>query len=216
VRLRKQLADDGEFNGRGLAGRQHGQRRTGLGRDGRRDRALGVPVSSLSDNGSIYTNKHRPRHDEAAFEKNLRALGRRIIAAAPYHPTTCGKIERFWQTMKKWLRAHGPYDTVADLKRELDRFVEHYNGEAAAPCPAPTDTGGRLRRHTPSPTRESTVAGTTSCPPRHRDHRRHDRGRRLQVRRRPPLERPARHCDQGRRPHRRLRRQPDRPRPGRR
>jgi transposase InsO family protein len=87
----------------------------------------GVPMSSLSDNGSIYTNKHRPGHDEVAFEKNLRALGCRIIASSPYHPSTCGKIERFWQTLKKWLRAHGPYDTLVDLNHELDSFLEHYN-----------------------------------------------------------------------------------------
>jgi transposase InsO family protein len=87
----------------------------------------GIPFSSLSDNGTIYTNKHRPGHEETAFEKNLRVLGCRVIASSPYHPQTCGKIERFWQTLKKWLRAHGPYRTLAELNQALDRFVEHYN-----------------------------------------------------------------------------------------
>jgi transposase InsO family protein len=87
----------------------------------------GIPSSSLSDNGAIYTNKHRPGHEPTAFEKNLRALGCTIIASTPYHPQTCGKIERLWQTLKKWLRAHGPYDTLADLNAALAEFAEQYN-----------------------------------------------------------------------------------------
>ena len=47
----------------------------------------------------------RLRAFEAAFEANLRALGTHTINSTPSHPQTCGKIERFWQTLKKWLRA---------------------------------------------------------------------------------------------------------------
>jgi hypothetical protein len=37
------------------------------------------------------------------------------------HPTTCGKVERFQQTMKKWLAAqpHQPV-TIAELQTLLD------------------------------------------------------------------------------------------------
>jgi transposase InsO family protein len=44
------------------------------------------------------------------------------------HPTTCGKVERFQQTMKKWLAAqpHQPV-TIAELQTLLDCFVEDYN-----------------------------------------------------------------------------------------
>jgi transposase InsO family protein len=91
----------------------------------------GVPMSSLTDNGLCYTTKHRPDHRPAAFETNLAALGCQSIASTPYHPQTCGKIERFWQTLKKWLHAreatHGPYRTLATLNRDLAIFIEHYN-----------------------------------------------------------------------------------------
>lgn len=93
--------------------------------------AHGVPMSSLTDNGSCYSNIHRADHRPARFEANLAALGCQSIASSPYHPQTCGKIERFWQTLKKWLRAreasHGPYRTLAALNRDLVIFAEHYN-----------------------------------------------------------------------------------------
>ena len=94
--------------------------------------AYGVPMSSLTDNGLCYTTKHRGEgRGPAAFEANLAALGCQSIASTPYHPQTCGKIERFWQTLKKWLRAreraHGQYRTLAALNRDLAIFAEHYN-----------------------------------------------------------------------------------------
>lgn len=94
--------------------------------------AYGVPMSSLTDNGSCYSTKHRGRDVRpAAFETNLAALGCKSIASTPYHPQTCGKIERFWQTLKMWLRAreatHGPYRTLATLNEDLKVFAENYN-----------------------------------------------------------------------------------------
>jgi transposase InsO family protein len=93
--------------------------------------AYGVPMSSLTDNGLCYTTARRPDHKPAAFQANLAALGCQSIASTPYHPQTCGKIERFWQTLKKWLRAressHGAYRTLDRLNRDLGVFTEHYN-----------------------------------------------------------------------------------------
>jgi hypothetical protein len=46
----------------------------------------------------------------------------------PGHPTTCGKVERFQQTMKRWLRAQpGQPTTIAGLQALLDRFTVEYN-----------------------------------------------------------------------------------------
>lgn len=91
----------------------------------------GVPMSSLTDNGLCYTTARRPDHRPAAFQANLAALGCQSIASSPYHPQTCGKIERFWQTLKKWLRAreasHGLYRTLTALNDDLAVFAEHYN-----------------------------------------------------------------------------------------
>jgi transposase InsO family protein len=93
--------------------------------------AHGVPMSSLTDNGLCYSTKHRADHRPARFEANLAALGCQSIASTPYHPQTCGKIERFWQTLKKWLRAretsHGAYRTLTALNRDLAVFAEYYN-----------------------------------------------------------------------------------------
>lgn len=91
----------------------------------------GVPMSSLTDNGLCYSTKHRADRRPTRFETNLAALGCLSIASSPYHPQTCGKIERFWQTLKKWLTArearHGHYRTLAALNRDLACFAEHYN-----------------------------------------------------------------------------------------
>ena len=93
--------------------------------------AHGVPMSSLTDNGTCYSTKHRADHRPARFEANLAALGCQSIASTPYHPQTCGKIERFWQTLKKWLRARGPHRSLADLNRDLTDFAEYYNTRRA-------------------------------------------------------------------------------------
>lgn len=85
----------------------------------------GIPSMSLTDNGFMYTGKWRGF--ESAFEANLRALGVRTINSAPYHPQTCGKIERFWQTLKKWLAGRPAPATLAELNELLDQFREYYN-----------------------------------------------------------------------------------------
>jgi transposase InsO family protein len=85
----------------------------------------GIPAMSLADNGMVYTG--RLHAFEAAFETNLRALGTRTINSTPAHPQTCGKIERFWQTLKKWLRAQPPAATLAELNALLDHFRDLYN-----------------------------------------------------------------------------------------
>jgi transposase InsO family protein len=93
--------------------------------------AHGVPMSSLTDNGLCYTTARRTGMRPAGFEANLAALGCQSIASSPYHPQTCGKIERFWQTLKKWLHArestHGLYGDLTTLNRDLAVFAEHYN-----------------------------------------------------------------------------------------
>ena len=46
----------------------------------------------------------------------------RTINSMPFHPATCGKIERFWQTLKKWLAARDPALTLAELNELLEEF----------------------------------------------------------------------------------------------
>lgn len=87
----------------------------------------GIPAKSLSDNGSEYTA--RLRGGEADFERNLRALGVEVINSRPHHPQTCGKIERFWQTLKRWLRKQPPAACLDELNEQLERFRHYYNHE---------------------------------------------------------------------------------------
>jgi len=85
----------------------------------------GIPAMSLSDNGTMYTG--RLHGYEAVFERNMRALGVRTINSTPYHPQTCGKIERFWQTLKRWLGARDAAATLGELNALLAQFRDFYN-----------------------------------------------------------------------------------------
>jgi hypothetical protein len=85
----------------------------------------GTPASVLTDNGAIFTGAPR-RGGRTALEITLGELGIRYLNSRPYHPQTCGKIERFHQTQKKWLTAH-PAATLAQLQTLLDEFTDYYN-----------------------------------------------------------------------------------------
>ena len=89
-------------------------------------RRHGVPARVLTDNGAIFTGK--PRHGgRVALEIELDLLGVGFDHSRPYHPQTCGKVERFHQTQKKWLAAQPPAATLPELQRQLDRFRRYYN-----------------------------------------------------------------------------------------
>jgi transposase InsO family protein len=88
-------------------------------------RAWGLPASLLTDNGCIYTAAYR--HGYSAMESELFHLGIDYKHSRPYHPQTCGKVERFHQTLKKFLRKQPPAPTVAELQTQVDRFVAYYN-----------------------------------------------------------------------------------------
>lgn len=57
-----------------------------------------------------------------------RRTRRALLNSRPYHPQTCGKVERFHQTQKRWLTAH-PATTLAQLQQQLDEFTNYYNTE---------------------------------------------------------------------------------------
>jgi transposase InsO family protein len=89
-------------------------------------RRYGIPASVLTDNGAVFTGKPR-RGGRVALEIELDLLGVRLHHSRPYHPQTCGKVERFHQTQKKWLAAQPPPATIAVLQQLLDRFRRYYN-----------------------------------------------------------------------------------------
>lgn len=85
----------------------------------------GAPASTLTDNGRVFTA--RLGGGRNALEYVLPLLGVRQKNGAPGHPQTQGKIERFHQTLKRWLRQQPPATDLATMQRQLDRFRTHYN-----------------------------------------------------------------------------------------
>jgi hypothetical protein len=91
-------------------------------------KAYGAPALVLSDNGVAFTHRHLyPDGAPSLFARTVNSFGTRLIHSSPYHPQTCGKVERHHQTLKKWLRTKPPPATLADLQRLLDRYRIYYN-----------------------------------------------------------------------------------------
>ena len=81
-----------------------------------------VPVEDrtrlLSDNGSGYVSR--------TFRDYLRLVGIGHILAAPYHPQTNGKIERYQQSLKREVNQL-PYELPSHLEKAIADFVDYYN-----------------------------------------------------------------------------------------
>jgi transposase InsO family protein len=89
----------------------------------------GPPASTLTDNGLVFTTRFSGgRGGRNALETELYRLGITQKNSRPNHPTTCGKVERFQQTLKNWLGAQPAQPrTLAELQTLLDAFVATYN-----------------------------------------------------------------------------------------
>ena len=72
----------------------------------------------LSDNGAGYISR--------AFRDYLHLVGIRHILAAPFHPQTNGKLERYHQTIKREVNQL-PYELPSQLERAIADFVDYYN-----------------------------------------------------------------------------------------
>ena len=81
-----------------------------------------VPVENrtrlLSDNGASYVSR--------AFRDYLRLVGIGHILAAPFHPQTNGKVERYQQSLKREVNQL-PYELPSQLERAIADFVDYYN-----------------------------------------------------------------------------------------
>jgi transposase InsO family protein len=85
----------------------------------------GFPAALLTDNGCVYTTWHRGGPNLMQTELLSRGIAYRH--SSPYHPQTCGKVERFHQTMKAYLARQPRPSTIGELQRQVDRFVGYYN-----------------------------------------------------------------------------------------
>jgi transposase InsO family protein len=85
----------------------------------------GLPASLLSDNGAVFTAS--PRRGKVLLQSELQRLGIASKNSRPYHPQTCGKIERLHQTLKRYLAKQPPANSLPELQRQLDTFVHYYN-----------------------------------------------------------------------------------------
>lgn len=85
----------------------------------------GAPASLLCDNGAVFTAT--PRGGKVLLQAELERLGIAAKNSRPYHPQTCGKVERLHQTLKRWLSRQAPARTLAGLQEQLDGFSGYYN-----------------------------------------------------------------------------------------
>jgi transposase InsO family protein len=81
-----------------------------------------VPVEDrtklLSDNGAGYVSK--------VFRDYLHLVGIEHILAAPYHPQTNGKVERYQQSLKREVNQL-TYEFPSQLEQAIVDFVDYYN-----------------------------------------------------------------------------------------
>ena len=118
--------------------------------------AHGWPAATLTDNGSVYTSRFTGGRN--GFEYLLAYLGIRQKNGSPGHPQTQGKIERFHQTLKRYLGQRPAATSLAGVQTQLDAFRLAYNeqrphravgratpGEAyrATPKARPSEAHGR-------------------------------------------------------------------------
>jgi transposase InsO family protein len=90
--------------------------------------AHGAPAGTLTDNGMVFTTRFSGgTGGRNHLEHELRRLGVDQKNGKPNHPQTQGKVERFQQTVKKWLAAQPPAATLAGLQAQLDAFTTYYN-----------------------------------------------------------------------------------------
>ena len=102
---------------------------------------LGWPARFLSDNAKAF---------RSVLADALRHVGVAAGHSRPYHPQTCGKVERFHQTLKRWLAAQPPAATIDELQAQRRHSgprpprSDNVADRGAAPGP-PRPNAGRER-----------------------------------------------------------------------
>ena len=84
---------------------------------------FGCPEEILTDNGSQYVTWR----GQSAFNKELTKRGIRQVVAAPRHPQTLGKIERFWGSLWRECVETAVFADLGDARRRIGLYIDHYN-----------------------------------------------------------------------------------------
>ena len=121
---------------------------------------FGLPASLLSDNAAVFTG--RSRRGKVLLELELERLGIVFKHSTPYHPQTCGKVERFHQTLKRFLRKQSSANSIHELQFQLDVFRDYYNNRRPHRA---------LGRQTPLAVFHSRIKAKPSQQPAPLDHR---------------------------------------------
>ncbi len=115
---------------------------------------FGLPASVLTDNGRIFTA--RSIGAKVLLESELERLGIVFKHSTPYHPQTCGKVERFHQTVKRFLAKQPPAASLAELQFQLNAFCDYYNQ---------TRPHRALARQTPMSVFDARIKAKPALPP---------------------------------------------------
>ena len=172
------------------------------------------PPRAFPPRSSPTTAPSSPRRSAATAARlatELALLGIVFKHSRPYHPQTCGKVERFHQTVKKYLAANPDrHDPSRSSKPNSTVFATYYNDVRPHRAKHRTTPAHRVQRTRQSPTR-------SNADPRRRRVPHPPRPRRPNRQSHPALRRetpPPRHRTSPQRtPRPPARRRPRRPRP---
>jgi len=89
----------------------------------------GRPALLLHDGSIAFSGVRSGRGQVTDLQWQLRRLGVHQIVSSPHHPQTCGKKERDWQPLHRWLDAHPPAAAITDLQRLVDTYDVVFNTE---------------------------------------------------------------------------------------